>query len=116
MAAFQVRLVAVGAEDLGVGQVAVVADQREAAVAGGVVGDTVQCDVGVDAEVAGEDLAVARGSSGPAGSFLLVLLPDGLGDGERDPLLGVGVCECGGAGLFDRDAGLEPCLLYTSPS
>src|SRR5450756_434853 len=86
MAAFQVRLVAVGAEDLGVGQVAVVADQREGAVAGGVVGDTVQCDVGVDAEVAGEDLAVARGSSGPAGSFLLVLLADGLGDGERDPL------------------------------
>ena len=56
VAAFQVRLVAVGAEDLGVGQVAVVADQREAAVAGGVVGDLVQGDVGVHAEAAGEDL------------------------------------------------------------
>ena len=106
VAAFQVRLVAVGGQDFGVAQVAVVAGQRKAAVAGGVVGDAVEFDVGVDGEVAGEDLAVARLGSGPAGVGLLVGLGDGLADGERGPLLGVGCCECGG-GLLDGDPGLD---------
>ena len=44
VAAFQVGLVLVGGEHLGVGEVGVVGDQREAAVGGGVVGDEVVVD------------------------------------------------------------------------
>ena len=39
VALFEVGLVAVGGQELGVGELVVVADQREAAVGGGVVGD-----------------------------------------------------------------------------
>src|ERR1035437_1595512 len=46
VSAFEVGLVAVGREDCGVGQVAVAGDQGEAAVAGGVVGDALEVDVG----------------------------------------------------------------------
>ena len=59
MAAFEVRLVAVGAEDVGVAEHAVIGDEGEAAVAGGVVADLLELDVVADGEAAAAYLAVA---------------------------------------------------------
>jgi hypothetical protein len=107
VAPFEVGLVTVGGEYLGVGQVAVVGDQWETSVAGGVVGDVVQVDVGAQVEAAGGDLPVARLGSGLGASCLLVGLGDGLGDGGGDSPVGVGASRCGGCGLLDRGTGFE---------
>ena len=64
VAPFEVGLVTVRGEYVGVGHVGVVSDQWEAAVAGGVVGDVVQVDVGGEGEPVGGDLPVARLGSG----------------------------------------------------
>jgi hypothetical protein len=96
VAPFEVGLVAVCGEYLGVGHVGVVGDQWEAAVAGGVVGDVVQVDVGGQGEAVGGDLPVARFGSGPAASCLLVRFGGGLGDGGGDPPVGVSLRQCGG--------------------
>ncbi len=45
VAAFEVRLVAVGAEDVGVAEHAIIGDEGEAAVAGCVVADLLELDV-----------------------------------------------------------------------
>src|SRR5674476_682577 len=100
VAPFEVGLVTVRGEYLGVRQVAVISDQWEAAIAGGVVGDVVQGDVGGQGEPVGGDLPVARFGSGPATSCLLVRLDGALGDGGGDPPVGVSLRQCGG----DRDA------------
>src|ERR1035437_9273841 len=105
MAPFEVGLVTVRGEYVGVGQVAVVGDQWKAAVAGGVVGDVVQVDVGGKSEPVGGDLPVARFWSGPAASCLLVRFGGGLCGGGGDPPVGVSLRQCGGRGLFDRDPG-----------
>ncbi len=71
---FEVRLVAVGAKDVGVAQQSVVTDEREAAVAGRVVTDRVEPNVVADGKAGVADLAVAGVGSGSAGAGLLVAL------------------------------------------
>src|ERR1035437_8617849 len=72
-------------------QVAVAGDQGEAAVAGGVVGDALEVDVGGEGVAGGEDFPVVRRCAGPAGSCLLVGLGRGLADGEGDPAISAGL-------------------------
>ncbi|MGH3614525.1 MAG: hypothetical protein ACRDRK_18440 [Pseudonocardia sp.] len=72
MAAFEVGLVAVGGQHLGVGQGGVVGDQGEAAVGGRVVGQHVEAGVGADG-VAGAGVASVTGvRAGSAATFLPV--------------------------------------------
>ena len=84
VAFLEVGLVAVGDQDLGVGELVVVGDQREAAVGGGVVADRVGVDVGVDLEAGLGELAVAGVLAGAAALLLAVALLGGLGDLEGD--------------------------------
>ena len=88
VALLEVGLVAVGGEQLGVGEVAVVADQGEAAVGGGVVADLLCVDAEAEREAGPFDLAVAGVIAGPAAFLLAEALLDGFGDGEGDPALG----------------------------
>lgn len=108
MAPFQVGLVSVGGQDFGVGEGAVVADQGEAAIAGGVGGEGVQGDVGVDREAGGGDFAVGGVRSGASGAGLFVGLDGRLLDRVGDPARGPGVGQGGGGGVFDGGAGFEP--------
>lgn len=105
--AFQVRLVLVRGQDLGPGEGAVVGDQREAAITGGIVGDVLEVDLGTHGEAADGGLLVAGARAGSAGAVLLVALLHCFGEGEVDPGGGAGFGQGGGGGLFGRDPGLD---------
>jgi hypothetical protein len=110
VAFLQVGLPLVVDQQVRLGQVAVVADQREDAVGGGVAGDLVLVDGVVDAVVAAADLAVAGVGSGTAAVLLPEPLADLFGDADADPADGAGALERVGGGLLDRDRGLDPGL------
>src|SRR6266849_5651360 len=95
--AFQAGLIFVGGEQLSAGEVAVVADQWEAAVGGGVGGDLGGVDVPGGGEPGFGDLPVAGGGPGGAAVFLPVGFLGGLGDDGADP--------AGRAGLGEEPAG-----------
>src|SRR6266540_1505550 len=85
VAAFEVGLVPVGDKRILLGQVPVVGDQREAAVAGGVVGDQVVAGSPLDAVAGAGGAPVAGLGAGPAALLLPEALLDGLGDGDLQP-------------------------------
>ncbi|MBK6438526.1 MAG: hypothetical protein IPF88_08005 [Candidatus Microthrix sp.] len=105
VSAFEVGLVAVGGEDFGIGEMLVVGDERETAVAGGVV-----CDegfVGVEDEpvASRHDLAVVGVGAWSAPLLLFELGGGVFGDGVANPAGGARCLECGvGCGL-DGDLG-----------
>src|SRR5512144_2870782 len=83
VALFEVGLVAVGEQDVGVGEGVVVADQREAAVRRGVVADLVGVDGDLECVAGRGELAVAgvlaRSSALLLAVALLLVLADGDG-------------------------------------
>ncbi len=72
VALLEVGLVAVGAQQLGVDELLVVGDEREAAVGGGVVDDLVGIDGELEPEAKLRLLAVARVLSGAPAALLAV--------------------------------------------
>ena len=84
VAFLQVGLVFVGGEQFRVGEVAVVADQREAAVGGGVVSDLLLVDGVGDAVVGAGAAAVAGVGAGSAAFVLPEPLLDPLVDTDAD--------------------------------
>jgi len=81
----QVRLVLAGSQQLGVVEEAVVGDEREAAVGGGITGDAVLVGGPADRQAGGDGLAVAGVGAGTA-TFLLPEALDLVGeDVEGDP-------------------------------
>ena len=110
VAFLQVGLVFVGGEQLGVGQVTVVADQREAAVGGGVAGYEVLGDGPGDVVVGAGDLAVAGVVARPAAPFLPEGFLDAFFDVEADPAGRADLVERGPGGRLGGDFGLDPGL------
>ena len=110
MALFEVGLVAVGAQQFGVGELVVVADQREAPVACGVVGNRGGVDGVLDRPVGTGDLSVAGVLAGPPARLLAQGLLGALVHGWGDPAVGLGACQCGGRGLLDADPVTQPAL------
>jgi hypothetical protein len=110
VALFEVGLVAVGGQQLGVGRRGVVGDQREAAVGAGVVGERLRVDLPGQCEARLGQLAVAGAVGGAAAPLLAEALLGGLGDRAANPARGAGVGERGGRGLLDSDAGAQPAL------
>jgi len=101
VALFEVRLVAVGGEQLGVGERVVVADQGEAAVGGGVVGDLVVLDAEGEREDRLLGLAVAGLGVGAAALLLAEAVLGGLRDLVGDPALRASAGERRLGGLVD---------------
>jgi hypothetical protein len=101
---FEVGLVAVCRQDLDVGELGVVADQREAAVGGGVAADPAGVDVDVEAVARLGRPDVARVLAGPAALLLAHRPLGGLGHGDGHPALRAGGGERRGGGLLGRDA------------
>jgi hypothetical protein len=108
VALLEVRLVAVGGQDLWVGELVVVADQREAAIAGGVVADLLGVDRDLEGVVGLGDLAVARVLAGAAALLMAHGLRGGFVHRDGDPALRAGGAEGRGGGLFGGDARADP--------
>jgi hypothetical protein len=107
---FQVGLVPVGGEHLLVGELPVVGDQREAAIAGGVVGDGVVAGSPADGVPGAGGAPVAGVGAGPTTLLLPEALFDALVDGDLQPAGGSGVGQRLGDGLLDGGAGPQPGL------
>jgi hypothetical protein len=110
VAAFEVGLVAVGGERLGVGQGGVVGDGREAAVGGRVVGDLAGLGLPADRVPGAGVLAVGGVGAGPAALLLAVGLFGGFAGGDGDLAGRARVGQRRGGGFVDRGAGFEPAL------
>ena len=110
VAFLQVGLVLVGGQQLGAGHGGVVADQREAAVGGGVARDLGLVDGEADAVVGAGDAAVAGVVAGSATFLLPEPLVGVCLDGAVDPAGGADLVERRGGGLLGGDGGFHPGL------
>lgn len=107
MALLEVGLVAVGGQQLGVCEVAVVGDERELPVGRGVVGDLLVVDGEGEREDRLDGLAVAGLLAGAAAFLLAVAVLRGLVDLERQPAVRAGAGERVVGGLLGGEACLE---------